>query len=72
MQVVAQKNISPTVASLLMSLESVFSVLAGWVLLGQSLSKKELAGCGMVFAGIILAQIPVKGRKKKGGYEKGV
>ena len=72
LQVVAQKNISPTVASLLMSLESVFSVLAGWVLLGQSLSKKELAGCGMVFAGIILAQIPVKGRKKKGGYEKGV
>ena len=58
LQVVAQKDIAPVVASLLMSLESVFSVLAGWLLLGQRLSAKELAGCVMVFAGILLAQLP--------------
>lgn len=58
LQVVAQKNIAPVVASLLMSLESVFSVLAGWLLLGQRLSVRELTGCAMVFAGILLAQLP--------------
>lgn len=58
LQVVAQKDIDPTIASLIMSLESVFSLLAGWVLLGQKLSGKELFGCVLVFAAIILAQIP--------------
>lgn len=78
LQVVAQKNIAPTIASLLMSLESVFSVLAGWVLLGQRLSARELSGCGMVFAGIILAQLPVgwfevpiKGKGKRQTEEAG-
>ncbi|MCI8661495.1 MAG: DMT family transporter [Lachnospiraceae bacterium] len=67
LQVVAQKNIAPTVASLLMSLESVFSVLAGWVLLGQRLTGKEMAGCALVFAGIVLAQLPVEnlGKEKR-------
>lgn len=60
LQVVAQKNIEPTVASLIMSLESVFSVLAGWVLLGQKLSSRELLGCLFVFGAIILAQLPKK------------
>ncbi|MDO4267917.1 MAG: DMT family transporter [Eubacteriales bacterium] len=60
MQVVAQKYVEPTVASLILSLESVFSLLAGWVLLGQRLSARELSGCVLVFAAIILAQLPVK------------
>lgn len=70
LQVVAQKDTDPVIASLLLSLESVFSLLAGWVILGQVLSPKELFGCVLVFAAIILAQIPVeelvkraKGRK---------
>lgn len=58
LQVIAQKDIAPTIASLLMSLESVFSVLAGWLLLGQRLSGKELAGCVLVCVGIVLAQLP--------------
>jgi len=58
LQIVAQKNVPPTIASLLMSLESVFSVLAGWVLLGQSLSPRELLGCVLVFFAILLAQLP--------------
>lgn len=66
LQVVAQKDTDPVVASLILSLESVFSLLAGWVLLGQKLSPKELFGCVLVFAAILLAQLPeeVFGRKK--------
>ena len=60
LQIMAQKNADPTVASLLLSLESVFSVLAGWVLLGQGLSLKELFGCVLIFCAIILAQLPEK------------
>lgn len=60
LQIIAQKNADPTVASLLLSLESVFSVLAGWVLLGQGLSLKELFGCVLIFCAIILAQLPEK------------
>ena len=60
LQIIAQKNADPTVASLLLSLESVFSVLAGWVLLGQGLSLKELFGGVLIFCAIILAQLPEK------------
>ncbi len=58
LQIVAQKDIDPTVASLICSLESVFSVLFGWILLRQALSAKELFGCILVFIGVILTQIP--------------
>lgn len=58
LQIIGQKNYNPTVAALIMSLESVFSVLAGWLILGQELSGSEVVGCVMIFAGIILAQIP--------------
>lgn len=58
LQVIAQKDADPTVASLVLSLESVFSVLAGWVILGQVLSGREILGCVLMFAAIILAQLP--------------
>ncbi|MGN0355858.1 MAG: DMT family transporter [Muricoprocola sp.] len=58
LQIIGQKGMDPTVASLILSLESVVSVLAGWVLLGQSLSAKELFGCVLMFGAIILAQLP--------------
>jgi drug/metabolite transporter (DMT)-like permease len=60
LQIVAQKNTDPVIASLLMSLESTFSLLAGWVLLGQKLSSRELLGCLIMFIAIILAQLPDK------------
>ena len=63
LQVVGQKNVNPTVASLILSLESCISVLAGWVLLDQKLSIKELLGCVIMFAAIILAQLPEKENK---------
>ena len=60
LQIVGQKGMNPTVASLIMSLESVISVLAGFVLLEEVLSRKELLGCVLMFAAIVLAQLPEK------------
>lgn len=60
LQIVGQKNMDPTVASLILSLESVFSVLAGWLILNQTLSLRELSGCVLMFLAIILAQLPQK------------
>lgn len=65
MQIVAQKYTEPTVASLLLSLESVFAALAGAVILGEVLSGRELAGCIIMFVAIILAQLPEKGQNIK-------
>lgn len=58
LQIVAQKDTDPTIASLLMSLESVFAVLAGWIILGDRLSARELLGCLFMMAAIVLAQLP--------------
>lgn len=62
LQVAGQKKVEPTVASLILSMESVVSVLAGWLLLNQRLSRRELAGCALVFAAVILVQLPDKRR----------
>ncbi len=62
LQIIGQKDVNPTVASLIMSLESVFSVLAGWAILHESLSLKELFGCALIFAAITLAQLPQKNK----------
>lgn len=59
LQIVGQQGINPTVASLLMSLESVFSVLAGFVILGEALSYREIMGCVLIFGAVILAQLPL-------------
>ena len=58
LQVVAQKHTHPTTASVLMSLESVFAVLAGLVLMGERLTVWEWCGCAVMFAAVILAQLP--------------
>lgn len=58
LQIVAQKDYNPAVASLVLSLESVFSALAGWLILHQELSSREIAGCVLIFCAIILAQLP--------------
>ena len=58
LQILGQKNMNPTVASLILSLESSISVLAGWIILGQKLSIREGLGCVIMFAAIILAQMP--------------
>lgn len=63
LQIVGQKGMNPTVASLILSLESVISALAGLVLLNQKLSVRETIGCVLMFAAIVLAQLPA-GKKK--------
>lgn len=60
LQIVAQRHAEPTVASLLMSLESVFAVIAGAILLHETMSIRELTGCAVIFAAVIIAQLPSK------------
>lgn len=58
LQIIGQKRVKPSVACLVLSLESVFSALAAWVLMGQVMKGIEIAGCVLVFAGVVLAQLP--------------
>lgn len=64
LQIVSQKNLNPTVASLLMSLEAVFAALSG-ALFGERLTSNEIFGCILVFIAIILAQLPIENIKFK-------
>ena len=63
LQIVGQKGLNPTVAALILSLESVFSALSGYVFLHQVLTTKELIGCALMFIAIVLAQLPDIRRK---------
>ncbi len=69
LQIIGQNGLNPTVASMLMSLESVFSVIAGWMILGEKLNIRQLVGCGLIFAAIIFAQIPVESKKTERSIE---
>ena len=62
LQIIGQKFAEPTVASITMSLESVFAALGGWLISGNALSLREIGGCALVFVAIILAQLPEKKR----------
>ncbi len=74
MQILGQRNTDPTSASLIMSLESVFAALSGWLLLNEMMSVKEFSGCVLVFVAVILAQLKDKFKNKKNNkgetYEK--
>ena len=65
LQIIGQKGMNPTVASLILSLESVISVIAGWIILHETLSAKEMIGCVLMFAAIILVQLPGKNKSKQ-------
>lgn len=69
LQTVAQSMVSPTVGGITMSLESVFATLGGWIVLGEVLTKREVSGCALMFAAIVLAQMPISYmiRRKKAG-----
>ena len=62
LQIVGQDGVNPTVASLLLSLESVFSVLAGMVILHETMSSREILGCVLVFAAVLFAQLRLDNR----------
>lgn len=62
LQILAQKDTDPTVVSVLLSLESVFAVIAGAILLGDRMSGRELLGCVLMMAGVLLAQLPERSK----------
>lgn len=64
LQIVGQKHVNPTAASLILSLESCISVIAGWLILGQTLTLREGIGCILMFAAVILSQIPERKRQE--------
>lgn len=67
LQILAQKHADPTTATLIMSLESVFAAVSGWLILGEKLSASELAGCAVVFAAVVAAQMfSLKAEKNSG------
>lgn len=65
LQIVGQRYAEPTIATLIMSLESVFAALSGWIILGETLTVKEFFGCCLVFAAVVLSQIKLPSRKNK-------
>ena len=64
LQIIGQKYAEPTVASIVMSLESVFAALAGWLLINQPMSMREIFGCVLMFAAITIVQLPDKRLKE--------
>jgi len=76
LQMIGQRYTPPSTATLIMSLESVFAALSGWLILSEKLSTKEFIGCALVFAAVILAQLNIKTKSKQtngeDAYEKEV
>ena len=64
LQIVGQRDIEPTAASLIMSLESVFAAIFGIIVLHERMSQREIIGCVLLFSAVILSQIPIKHIKK--------
>ena len=64
LQIVGQKYAEPAIASLSMSLESIFAAIGGWMITGNALKGNEIVGCLLVFAAIVLAQTPEFFKKK--------
>ena len=60
LQAIGQRDINPALASLIMSLESVFSSIFGWLILSQTMNGREILGCVFIFTAVLLAQIPQK------------
>lgn len=60
LQIVGQKRVAPSAAALLMSLESVFAALFGWLLLHETMTRAEELGCVLVFAAVVISQLPEK------------
>ncbi|WP_303835990.1 DMT family transporter [Ruminococcus flavefaciens] len=63
LQIIGQKYTEPAAATLIMSLESVFAALAGWIILNEHMNLKEFAGCSLVFAAVVLSQLDIGSKK---------
>ena len=67
LQILAQKDSNPTVVTILLSLESVFAVIAGAIILHQSMTPREYLGCVLMFLAVVLAQIPLPAKAARTG-----
>ncbi len=67
LQILGQKYTDPALASLIMSLEAVFSALTGWIILHERMTGREIIGCAVLFSAVLIAQLPAK---KHDGTEK--
>ena len=65
LQIIGQKTVDPTIASLIMCMESVFAVLTGVILLGEQMTAREGAGCVLMFTAVVLAQLSTAMKKRK-------
>ncbi len=65
LQILGQRKAHPAHAALILSMEGIFAALGGWIILSENLSARGIAGCALMLGGIILAQSPSLGRKKK-------
>ena len=63
LQVLGQKHVEPTAASIIMSLEAVFAAIGGWAILHETMTSQEVLGCSLMFLAVLLSQIPVKAKK---------
>ena len=57
LQVVAQRRVDPSQTGIILSLEGAFAVLGGWLLLSEMMTVRMLVGCGLMFVGMIAAQV---------------
>ncbi|WP_210395883.1 DMT family transporter [Motiliproteus sediminis] len=64
LQIIAQRKVEPSITALILSLEAVFAVIGGWLLLGESLGSRELTGCALMLAGMLISQWPAKTRQQ--------
>lgn len=65
LQILGQRKVAPAAASIIMSMESVFALLAGCVILGETITVKEICGCALLLAAVLLAQVPQKPDESK-------
>ncbi len=65
LQIVAQNGVHPTIASIILSMESMVSVFFGWLIMHQNMTLRELSGCAFMMAAIIIAQLPASVFKRK-------
>lgn len=65
LQILGQRKVAPAAASIIMSMESVFALLAGCVILGETITIKEICGCALLFAAVLMAQVPQKPNERK-------
>lgn len=69
LQIICQKHARPSHAAIIMSMEAVFAALAGWIILSERMVLKEYIGCALMFAGMLITQIPSRRKIPPQGFD---